>query len=156
MDTNDIAVIEPSRDIGFERERVMAVQRHLSDLPQVELPVMHHFSRIGCPNPDRIYIRMVFHPAGVAVTGFEHLDEHFFILARGHLTITTDDGDRDIVGPVVMNTLPGMKRIAYAHEDSVVMTVHATNLSDPDAIMDSILKPEPGSPYRAEFGGGAA
>lgn len=145
-----------SRDLAFSRGKVMAVQELLADLPQVELPTFHHFSKIGCAQPTQVYLRQVFHPAGVAVVGFEHLDEHLFILALGHLTITTDEGDMDIHGPCVMNTKPGMKRVAYAHEDSVVMTIHATDLVDPDAIMDSILKPEPGSPYRAAFGGGAS
>ena len=143
------------RDVAFSREKVMAIQEVIADLPQVELPTLHHFSKIGCPHPTKVYLRQVFHPAGVAVVGFEHLDEHLFILAVGHLTITTDDGDMDIRGPCVMNTKPGMKRVAYAHEDSIIMTIHATDLDDPDAIMDSILKPEPGSPYRAAFGGGA-
>jgi len=148
--------IDPQRErqMSFNRDKVMEVQDYLASMPQVELPVMHHFSKIECEKADKIYLRMVFHPGGVAVVGFEHLDEHLFILAAGLLTITTEDGDVTLRGPCVMNTKPGMKRVAYAHEDCVVMTVHATDLSDPDAIMDSILKREPGSPHRLAFGGG--
>ncbi len=153
MDTNN-AIARPSTDLSFSPDSVQAIQDIMVKFPQVELPVKHHFSSIGCANPDRIYLREVFHPGGVAVVGFEHLDEHLFILAVGHLTITTDDGDMEIFGPTVVNTMPGKKRVAFAHEDSVIMTVHATNLSNPDDIMDSILKYEPDSPYRAQFGGG--
>lgn len=139
--------------LSGDRQRVLAMQDMLADLPQVELLTQHHFAPIACAKPDRIYLRHVFHPAGIAVVGFEHLDDHLFVLCIGHLTVTTDDGDRDIHGPTVLLTKAGSKRVAYAHTDCVVMTIHATDLSDPDAIMDSILKPEPGSPYRKEFGG---
>jgi len=142
------------RQLSFNREKVMDVQDYLASMPQVELPVMHHFSKIECEKADKIYLRQMFIPAGTGATGFEHIDEHLFILAVGRLTITTDDGDMTIDGPRAMNTRPGIKRVVYAHEDSVIMTIHATNLSEPDDIMASILKPEPGSPYRLAFGGG--
>lgn len=123
------------------RERVLDLQHALADLPQVDMPVTHHHA-------PGVYVREVFHPAGVAVVGYEHTTEHLFLLVSGELTVTTDDGMRTLRGPCMVRTAPGTKRAAYAHTDCVVMTIHATDKTDPDAIMAEITVPEPGSPVQ--------
>lgn len=123
------------------RERVLDLQCVLAELPQAELPVTHHHA-------PGIYVREVLHRAGVAVVGYEHKTEHLFLLVSGELTVTTDDGMRTLRGPCMVRTKPGTKRAAYAHTDCVVMTIHATDETDPDKIMADITVPEPGSPVQ--------
>lgn len=117
--------------------KVQELQEAIGELPQVELPVTHHFSA-------GVYVCEVFHPAGVAVVGYMHRTDHLFLLAKGELTITTDEGMRRIKGPCMLHTHPGMKRVAYAHEDTTIFTIHVTEETDPRKIMDAILVPEAG------------
>lgn len=127
--------------------KVLELQDAMSRMPQVHLPVTHHFAT-------GVYAREVFHPAGVAVVGYMHRTDHLFILAKGDLTITTDEGKRRVQGPCVLHTHPGMKRLAYAHEDTTIITIHVTTETDPEKIMAAILVPEAGSPLPSP--GGAA
>ena len=45
-------------------------------------------------------------------------------LLKGHLTVADENGVKDYVAPCKIIATPGIKRILYAHEDSVWYNTH--------------------------------
>jgi hypothetical protein len=43
----------------------------------------------------------------------------------GDLSVLTEDGVKRVKPPFVVVSPPGTKRVAYAHEDSIWLTVHS-------------------------------
>lgn len=83
-----------------------------------EWETMHHFS-------DGVYTRETSIPAGSVITGFRHKQSTVSILASGVISVlgvdpqghATDYGV--LVAPFVVVTPPGIKKIGYAHEDTI-------------------------------------
>lgn len=92
-----------------------------------ELPVKHHFSH-------GVYGREMFIPKGTIVTGKIHKYQQLNVLLVGDLSVMTEDGVKRVKPPFVVVSPPGTKRVAYAHEDSLWLTVHSTYKTDVDAI----------------------
>lgn len=93
-------------------------------MPQVDLPVSHHFA-------PGLYARELFIPQGVTLTGYIHKTEHISILLEGTLIMTDGDGGAvELTGPRIEIALPGTKRVAYAMTDVRFLTVHATTETD--------------------------
>ena len=119
---------------------IMALEKELEQLPQVDLPVCHDF----CTG---IYARTLVIPAGVCLTGAIHKDESFFVVRSGILIVTTDEGPQQ-VGPGFMSvTRPHSKRAGMALTDVVCTTFHANTdrVTDPDQLWDMITIPAPES-----------
>src|ERR1700684_2674693 len=107
------------------RHRIDDLQTALSEMPQAEFITTHFFA-------DRLYGRQLFIPKGTAYVGKIHRYSHFRFVLGGHLLIVTEDGRYECKAPHMMITPAGTRRVGYAFEDTVVMTVHATELQDPD------------------------
>lgn len=72
-----------------------------------------------------LYIREMRIPKGMLLTGRIHRHEHPFFLLAGDLTVFDEfDGGRRIKAPVYFVSKPGVKRIGFAHEDVLMVTVH--------------------------------
>lgn len=126
------------------REKTLWLQRELAKLPQVAMPTFHHFA-------NGMYARELHIPAGTMVVGKIHKQEHFFILASGEMSITTDMGSTRIQGPMVCAGTPGTKRAVHTHTDCVVINVHKTDLTDIDAIEKEVIEPEEDQPLLDAF-----
>lgn len=83
----------------------------------IELKITHHFS-------DGVYMRELFIPKGTCLTGKIHKTEHLNILSQGELSVMTEDGVKRLKASMVIKSQPGIKRVGFAHEDSVWITVH--------------------------------
>ena len=114
---------------------IMRLQQSMSELPQFELPVQHHFTAGA-------YGRQLFVPAGVMLVGKLHRTEHF-LLVVGDVEIINGAQRERVTGIRVMNTKPGTKRAIYAHADSTLFTFHVTDLKDVEAIEEEIIEPDP-------------
>lgn len=117
------------------RGKVVALQKEISKLPQVELETKHYWA-------DGMYARSIFRPAGTLIVGKVHKKEHFYIVMHGLIRVTTDEGVKDIQGPCVLVSKPGTKRAVYALEDSTCMTVHRTDKTELDEIEQELIEPE--------------
>jgi len=95
-------------------------------------PVKHSFAE-GC------YIREIFNPRGEIVITKIHKQEHPFFLMQGKMSILTENGIKHIKAPFHGITKPGTKRIIYAHEDCVFITVHATKNTDLKKIEEEVI-----------------
>lgn len=105
------------------RDRIHEFESEIRKLPPVDCPIKHHFS-------EGIYAREMFIPKGTVVTGKIHKYENLNIMSKGKLSIRTESGVITVEAPFTVVSPPGTKRIAYAHEDSIWTTIHATSERD--------------------------
>ena len=91
---------------------MMAMPEH-----QIEIKTTHHFA-------PGVYMREIFIPKGTTLTGKIHKTEHMNILSQGEMSVWTEDGVKRLKSSTVIKSSPGIKRVGFAHEDSVWITVH--------------------------------
>jgi hypothetical protein len=93
-------------------------------------------------------------PKGAYLVGKEHKTRHLNILATGKMTVWTVHGRIDICadkGPVIYESPAGAKKVGYAHEDSVWLTVHPTDEVDQDRLEFQLIKSEEQLPLFPEL-----
>jgi len=106
---------------GDLRHKVERLESIMFEMPEhvTELPVRHIFA-------SGLYARELTIPKGMVATGKVHCQEHLFFVNSGEISVLTESGPQRLKAPAVLVTQPGTKRVVYAHEDTVVTTVHAT------------------------------
>ena len=117
------------------REHVWKLQEALATLPQTEPDMRHHFA-------DGMYCRQMYIPKGMMAVGKVHKREHFFLVVKGTLRCTTDDGYEDFSAPTLVVVRPGSKRAVFAFDDVICMTFHRTFETDLDAIEREVIEPD--------------
>ena len=113
-------------------DKVMAAEREMLQLPQVELRVEHHFSY-------GVYSRTLYIPKGIALTGQIHKYENLNILVKGRMSVSIDGRMQEIEAPLTVVSPPGTKRIAWALEDCIWMTIHGTHETNLDIIEKTFI-----------------
>lgn len=115
-----------------DREKIIIFQRILESIPgsvkgNSDLcPLKHSFA-------DGIYVREIFIPKGTFVVGKIHKHAHPNFLLKGKVSVYTEQNKLEVLeAPLSMISAPGTKRVVYAHEDSVWVTVHANPEEDRD------------------------
>ncbi len=100
----------------------------------VVIDAEHHFA-------DQLVARTILIKAGTILTGAAHKSEHLNI-ASGDITVWTEAGMRRLTGHHVIPSLPGAKRVGYAHADTYWTTVHVNpdNCRDVDALEDRLVE----------------
>lgn len=111
----------------ISREQVNKAEAIMARMPQVDLPVKHHFS-LG------IYARELYIPKGVVLTGKIHKFEQLNILAKGRMKVLIDNVVKEVEAPFIVVSPAGTKRIAIALEDCIWLTIHGTHETDIDLI----------------------
>jgi quercetin dioxygenase-like cupin family protein len=92
---------------------------------QVHIEPKHYFA-------PGLYMRSIDIPAGVTLTGKIHKTEHFCIVAKGDVSVMTDDGVKRLTAGAILHCKPGIKRAMFAHCDSVWINVHCNDDSTQD------------------------
>lgn len=105
------------------RDAIRRLEQEILECVQAEMPVEHFFAT-------GLYARSLSIPKNCVLTGAIHKHEHINILAKGDITVVTDDGPVRVKAPCVMVSKPGTKRAGFAHEDCVWVTVHACEAKD--------------------------
>ena len=125
---NELAEILPeSTDF---KSAIMAAEEYLLALPQVVPEIVHHFA-------PGIYAREMRIKKGTVLTGKIHKTEHLCIL-NGDIDIASQDGTGRFTGYLTFLSKPGIKRIGYAHEDTVFTTIHAIEGTDIPALEEAL------------------
>jgi len=93
--------------------------------------IIHHFS-------PGIYAREMRLKKGTVLTGKIHKTEHLCIL-NGDIEIASQDGKGRFTGYLTFRSKPGIKRIGYAHEDTVFTTIHAIEGTDIQSIESALV-----------------
>ena len=119
------------------REKIMQLESAINDLPnQVNLDdcTYHHFA-------PGVYLRELFIPEGVVITGKIHRTKHLTIVASGTAQITTSGGIEMITGPAVFVSPAGTKKAIYAITDCTIMNPLPTTETDIVKIEDIFIAP---------------
>jgi hypothetical protein len=135
---SNVVVQEVQAGVPAKHLPIYRLEAELLKLPQVDMPVDHAF----CAG---LYARTMHIPAGTALTGAIHREESFFMVRKGSLIVSTDNGPRTL-GPGDMSVSKiGTKRAGIALTDVEVTTFHAnpTNEQQPQALWDLFTIPAP-------------
>jgi hypothetical protein len=81
------------------------------------IPIKHYFM-------DGVYIREMTMRKGIAVVGAIHKHLHMCFLLTGRVTVVNEKETIDYIAPCFIISTPGIKRVLYAHEDSMWFNTH--------------------------------
>ena len=104
------------------KSAITIAENILLNCPQVESEIIHHFA-------PGIYMREIRIKKGTILTGKIHKTEHLCTM-NGDIEIASQDGKGRFTGYLTFLSKPGVKRIGYAHEDTVFTTIHAIEGTD--------------------------
>jgi hypothetical protein len=120
------------------REKIVTLETEMKEfnrvhgLPEPDCPLTHHFA-------PGAYGREIFLPKDSLVVGKIYKHAHLNMIMQGHVSVATEDGVQVYHAPIVMVSKPGTKRVVYAHEDTIWVTVHLTQETDLAKIEDEII-----------------
>ena len=99
-----------------------------------KVPIKHFFM-------DGVYVREMTMYKGMFVIGAIHKHLHMCFLLKGHLTVANEEGVVDHIAPCFIISTPGVKRVLYAHEDSVWYNTHhnPSNTKDVDQLEKELV-----------------
>lgn len=86
-----------------------------------------------------LYIRKFEMRAGTLAIGKRHKVSSFTVLARGAVTLWDGSGVQHLAAPHYMTSMPGHKRVAYAHTDFELLEIYPTALTDLAEIAESLV-----------------
>lgn len=90
---------------------------------------------------DGVYIREMTMFKGTVVIGAIHKTLHMCFLLKGHLTVADENDVKDYIAPCKIIATPGVKRVLYAHEDSIWYNTHKnpSNTEDVEKLEDELV-----------------
>lgn len=91
-----------------------------------QVPIRHFFM-------DGVYVREMKMYKGTIVIGAIHKHLHMCFLLKGHLTVANESGVKEYTAPCYIVSDPGVKRVLYAHEDSLWYNTHQ-NISNTENV----------------------
>ena len=113
------------------------VEAEMFKHPQVHCPLTHRFT-------PGMYIREIFMPAGTVVSTALHKTEHPFVISKGDVSVWRDGFPVErLKAPHTGITKPGTRRLIYIHKDTIWITFHITDKTDPDEIAKDIADLDP-------------
>jgi hypothetical protein len=113
------------------RDFIADAEKEILAVEQTETPVKHYFSK-------GLYAREIFIPAGTVIVGEIHRHENLNILSKGEISILSIEGCVRVKAPYIVVSPPGVKRLAYVHEDCVWTSIHATNETDLEKLKEQL------------------
>jgi quercetin dioxygenase-like cupin family protein len=127
-EAHQLEKIDFSRSTEMSKEEIRGLIQDVQNLmvkqEQVETPITNHFS-------PGVYAREMFIPKGTIVIGKIHKHENMSIMSKGELSIISIDGGvKRVKAPYTVVAPPGVKRMVYAHEDTVWTSIHGTHETD--------------------------
>tara|TARA_R110000744_G_scaffold126554_1_gene232957 strand:- start:443 stop:940 length:498 start_codon:yes stop_codon:yes gene_type:complete len=90
-----------------------------------QIPINHFFM-------DGVYVREMRMKKGLAIIGAIHKHLHMCFLLEGHVSVANENETVDYVAPCYIVSTPGIKRVLYAHEESVWYNIHKNPSSTED------------------------
>jgi hypothetical protein len=125
---------------NIARGMVERLQAEISQMPQYAPKTTEYFH-------GGMYCREVWRDAGVLVVGKVHRKEHFYMIVRGTVLITTDEGAQEITGPRLLLSKPGTKRAVFAVTEALCMTFHRTDAMNTEDAEAELVEPDSADMY---------
>lgn len=116
-------------DISKRIDAVQAFEDAIYKLPDhvTEFDVSHYQIK-------GVYVRSLFIPKDMVLTGAIHNHEHISILAQGTIRVFDGEEFKEISAPHIAVEKAGIKRLGYALTDCTFINVIRTDLTDIDEI----------------------
>lgn len=106
-------------------EQILSLEAHLCTYDEkLEFVPEHAFA-------EGLYGRLLRIKAGSILTGKMHRKGCLNVLVSGRITVWTVGQRHDLVGPAMFPSDAGIKRVGVTHTDTIWITVHATDTTDP-------------------------
>jgi len=122
------------------RVKILALEEALGEVPGAvfgdsdEFPLEHSFA-------DGNYVRQITIPKGSILISKIHRYSHPAFILEGDITVVSEDGNKRMKAPCHFISKAGAKRVGFAHEKTVWVTVHATKETDLEKIEDEVISP---------------
>jgi hypothetical protein len=119
---------KPKKSKEELRQSIVALESKMKAMPkerQIHIEPKHYFA-------NGLYMREIFIPKGVTLTGKIHKTEHLCVLSKGEVSVSTDEGMERIKASAVVKSSPGTKRVLFAHEDSIWINAHFNPSNETD------------------------
>tara|TARA_R110001606_G_C15043213_1_gene612502 strand:- start:86 stop:544 length:459 start_codon:yes stop_codon:yes gene_type:complete len=134
------SLVERSKILEFEKLLIENTdgKNIISDKGEVvhceQFPLKHSFA-------DQVYVRQMDMKKDTLVVGAIHNHLHVWFLLTGSLTVVTETSQEDYLAPCYVISKPGVKRVIYAHEDSIFVNIHKNpdNTEDIDKLEARIV-----------------
>lgn len=94
-----------------------------------ELPLDHQFA-------NGMYIRRLFIPKGSLIYGAIHKDSCVNVVEQGDISVLTETGFKRVQAGYTVVSPPGIRKIGYAHADTVFTNIFRTDETDISKIAD--------------------
>jgi|TARA_Y100000310_G_C20698563_1_gene827551 hypothetical protein len=125
-----LATKEDRREFIFGLEE--AIKNEPTSADGDFLPLEHKFC-------DGMYVREIYIPSGMLLTGKIHKHEHPNFLLQGTVTMITEDGGLiKMSAPQSLVSPAGCKRAIYTHTDVRWSTVHVTESKCPEEAVEQL------------------
>jgi len=119
--------------LSAARAQIQRAEDALLAMPQIDVPLKHHFG-------DGVYGREMRLNAGEAFTGAIHLTNHINVLAQGTMLIRTSTSEaEEITAPYVFESPKNTKKMGYAVTDCVFINFIGTDLKDIEEIERTVV-----------------
>lgn len=118
------------------REKIARLEAALNACPPEtirEIVPIHHFS-------EGVYMREVLLPQGTLAVGRIHRHSCLAMIV-GDVSIMSEQGPMRVQGMRVFLSVPGAKRVAYAHSPTRWVTVHATKERNIETLEAELFAP---------------
>lgn len=125
------------------RSKILDFEKSMETIPGVKYgdtdycPLKHSFA-------DGIYVREIFIPKGTLIVGKIHKHSHPNFLLKGDVSVVTEtNGIQRLIAPMSIISPAGTKRVVYANEDTVWVTVHLnpSGTQDLNELEDEVIAP---------------
>lgn len=137
--------VEEPKGVQTFGDKMRSAENYLASLPQVDIPVKHTFGH-------GTYAREIMIPKGVTCSGKIHLFDDINIVQYGRMQVLTDGGQFvEVVGPCTFVAKAGVKKMGKALEDTLWITIHATDETDLDIIESTLFAECDGDPKVIDF-----
>lgn len=104
--------------------------------PQVHIEPTHHFAQ-------GMYGRELLMKAGTLIVGKVHKHQHLAIMIYGDILVYTErEGKRRLKGYNMMVSPPETKRVVYPIEDTLWVTIHASDERDLEKLESELITPD--------------
>lgn len=114
------------------RLKIAEAEVALAKEVQLDIPPVHYFSK-------DVYAREIKVPKGSVIIGKIHKHKNLNIVSAGEISVLSIEGLKRIKAPCTFVSEPGVKRMAYVHEDTVWTTIHGTDEIDLEKIEEQFI-----------------
>lgn len=130
----DLATAQNAPEKVEFRERILTAQEYMlaaiakgeAESVADDCTLKHYFTPIDPKYGCCAYARQIFLPKDSLVIGKIHKHQHLNFILRGKVSVSTEHGKKTYDAPCVFVSEIGLKRMVFAEEDTIWVTVHLT------------------------------